>query len=132
MLVKVAVGIILRGSAVFIALRQSTQHQGNLWEFPGGKCEHAESADAALVRELKEECGIVVTEYVYFKTIAHDYGDKQVELCFYKVTGFHGDPVGKEGQEVRWVDISDLASYDFPDANKVIVNDLLKASSLRP
>lgn len=57
MLVKVAVGIILRDSAVFIALRQSNQHQGNLWEFPGGKCEPSEPADVALVRELKEECG---------------------------------------------------------------------------
>ena len=127
MLVRVAVGIILRNGAVFIALRKSNQHQGGLWEFPGGKCEPSESAETALVRELKEECGINVTESSFFKTISHDYGDKQVELCFYKVTGFDGEPEGSEGQEVSWVSISNLSTYQFPEANKQIVSDLLVA-----
>ena len=39
MLVKVAAGVILWNDSVFIALRQSSQHQGDLWEFPGGKIE---------------------------------------------------------------------------------------------
>jgi len=123
--VKVAVGIILRDDCVFIALRKSNQHQGGLWEFPGGKCEDSESADIALVRELHEECGISITESTFFKTISHDYGDKLVELFFYKVSGFDGEPTGKEGQDVRWVAVSDLASYDFPQANKPIVADLM-------
>ncbi|MGO3739161.1 MAG: 8-oxo-dGTP diphosphatase MutT [Marinomonas foliarum] len=125
MLVRVAAGIILRDDSVFIALRKSNQHQGGLWEFPGGKCESTESPESALSRELKEECGIVVTESSLFKTIAHDYGDKQVELCFYKVTKFDGEPMGSEGQQASWVPISDLSSYDFPEANKEIVVDLL-------
>ncbi|UTV97980.1 8-oxo-dGTP diphosphatase MutT [Marinomonas rhizomae] len=125
MLVRVAVGVILRADTVFIALRNSSQHQGGLWEFPGGKCEPSESAETALVRELKEECGIVVTECSFFKTIAHDYGDKQVELCFYKVTAFDGEPEGREGQQVSWVAISDLSAYQFPEANQKIVSDLM-------
>ncbi|PYF84478.1 8-oxo-dGTPase [Marinomonas alcarazii] len=126
MLVRVAAGIIVRDDLVFIALRKSSQHQGGLWEFPGGKCEPMESPETALQRELKEECGIAVTEYSFFKTIAHDYGDKQVELCFYKVTKFDGEPVGSEGQQTAWVPVSDLPSYDFPEANKEIVADLIK------
>ncbi|RBP84391.1 8-oxo-dGTP diphosphatase MutT [Marinomonas rhizomae] len=125
MLVRVAVGVILRDGAVFIALRKSNQHQGGLWEFPGGKCEPFESAEAALMRELKEECGIVVTKCSFYKTIAHDYGDKQVELCFYKVTEFDGEPEGSEGQEVSWVAISSLSAYRFPEANQEIVLDLM-------
>ncbi|MBD5770435.1 8-oxo-dGTP diphosphatase MutT [Marinomonas colpomeniae] len=125
MLIKVAAGIILRDDKVFISLRKSNQHQGGLWEFPGGKCEPSESASSALLRELKEECDIFVTDYVLFKKISHDYGDKQVELSFYKVTEFQGDPIGKEGQEVRWVTISDLLSYEFPEANKMIVTELM-------
>ncbi len=123
--VKVAVGIILRDNLVFVALRKSDQHQGGLWEFPGGKCEASESAEEALVRELKEECGISIIECNFFKTISHHYGDKLVELFFYKVAGFDGEPVGKEGQEVRWVAVSDLISYDFPEANNQIVADLM-------
>ncbi|MGO2234837.1 8-oxo-dGTP diphosphatase MutT [Marinomonas sp. UCMA 3892] len=127
MLVRVAVGIILRNGAVFIALRNSTQHQGGLWEFPGGKCEPSESAEIALARELKEECGIAVTESSFYKAISHDYGDKQVELCFYKVTGFDGEPEGSEGQTVNWVAISNLSAYRFPEANQQIVSELMAA-----
>lgn len=125
MLVRVAVGVILRDDTVFIALRNSSQHQGGLWEFPGGKCEPSESAETALARELKEECGIVVTKSSFFKTISHDYGDKQVELCFYKVVGFDGEPEGREGQEVSWVAIPNLSAYQFPEANQQIVADLM-------
>ncbi|MEO9275844.1 8-oxo-dGTP diphosphatase MutT [Marinomonas sp. 5E14-1] len=125
MLIRVAVGIILRDDLVFIALRKGNQDQGGLWEFPGGKCEPSESAEIALIRELKEECDISVTEYSFFKEISHDYGDKKVHLLFYQVTGFEGNPIGKEGQEVRWVPVQTLSSYDFPEANLEIVDDLI-------
>lgn len=125
MLVRVAVGIILRDQCVFIALRKSDQHQGGFWEFPGGKCESGELPSVALARELNEECGIVVREAQYFQTVSHDYGDKQVELVFFTVTQFDGEARGREGQEVRWVAVSDLTDYSFPEANEVIVDALL-------
>tara|TARA_R110001606_G_scaffold217875_2_gene365729 strand:- start:474 stop:860 length:387 start_codon:yes stop_codon:yes gene_type:complete len=127
MLVRVAVGVVLRDDAVFIALRNTSQHQGGLWEFPGGKCEPSESAQEALARELKEECGVAVIESSFFKKIAHDYGDKQVELHFYKVTAFDGEPEGNEGQQVRWVAINELSAYQFPEANQQIVSELMSA-----
>ncbi|MCB5161423.1 8-oxo-dGTP diphosphatase MutT [Marinomonas algarum] len=125
MVIKVAAGIICQDDAFFIALRKKEQHQGGLWEFPGGKCDDGESPDTTLVRELKEECGITATEYYPFKLISHDYGDKQVELHFYKVIAFEGIAEGQEGQETRWVTASDLHLYAFPEANQAIVSALL-------
>ncbi|MCV2403074.1 8-oxo-dGTP diphosphatase MutT [Marinomonas sp. C2222] len=125
MLIKVAAGIILRGDKVFISLRKASQDQGGLWEFPGGKCDDHETVLEALKRELHEECGITITDSHFFKLVSHDYGSKTVELHFYKVTAFEGEPQGKEGQQVAWVNIKDLDSYEFPDANKGIVKDLL-------
>ncbi|GAA0833702.1 8-oxo-dGTP diphosphatase MutT [Marinomonas arenicola] len=125
MLVRVAAGIILREGQVFIALRKRDQHQGGLWEFPGGKCESNETPLQALSRELLEECGIKVQYAEHFQTVAHDYGDKQVELIFYTVSQFLGEATGKEGQEVCWVAVSELADYDFPEANQIIVKALL-------
>ena len=62
MIVHVAVGVIFdnKGS-VLLAKRAKHQHQGDLWEFPGGKVEKNEDAKQALVRELNEELGIIVT-----------------------------------------------------------------------
>ena len=48
---------VIRDSAgkILIARRADTQHQGGLWEFPGGKVEDGEAVEAALGRELQEE-----------------------------------------------------------------------------
>ena len=52
--VHVAVGVIKKGSEIFIAKRHDSQHQGGKWEFPGGKVEVGETVTQALARELKE------------------------------------------------------------------------------
>ncbi len=47
---------------VLIAQRPADKPMAGLWEFPGGKVEPDEPPEAALIRELKEELGIDVTE----------------------------------------------------------------------
>ncbi|MCO4784433.1 8-oxo-dGTP diphosphatase MutT [Marinomonas atlantica] len=127
MVVRVAAGIIVREDQVFIALRSDDKHQGGCWEFPGGKVEEGEDPAEALARELMEECGIATTKSEQFQLVRHDYSDKSVELYFYLVSEFSGEPHGKEGQKVAWVNRSDLSTYTFPEANVPIVEALLKA-----
>jgi len=75
-----------------------------------------------LVKELKEECGISITECDFFKQFLMIYGDKSVELFFYKVTGFDGEPVWpKKWQEVRWVVLLIWCPYDFQRRTSQIV-----------
>ena len=58
---KVAVGIIKNADGeILISYRHKHLHQGDLWEFPGGKFEVGESAEQALARELYEELNITV------------------------------------------------------------------------
>ena len=125
MVIRVAAGIIMRDDQVFIALRSQDKHQGGCWEFPGGKVEVGEEPSAALARELAEECGIAVQESTPFELIRHDYSDKSVELHFFLVTDFIGEPHGKEGQEVAWVSRQELGRYTFPEANVPIVQAML-------
>jgi 8-oxo-dGTP diphosphatase len=46
---------------VFLARRSLKAGHGGLWELPGGKVEAGESAEEALVREIREELGIVLS-----------------------------------------------------------------------
>ena len=119
--VHVAVGVILRGQQVLLALRSSKQHQGGKWEFPGGKVEKGETVAAALKRELHEEIAIDVAESSAFMQLEYAYPEKTVLLDIYLVTGFDGEPEGREGQPLRWVDIAGLGDIEFPDANQPIV-----------
>ena len=117
------VAAVIRGAdgRILIARRADTQHQGGLWEFPGGKVEEGESLAAALARELREELGIEVTASRPLIKVGHDYPDKQVLLDVWEVSGFSGEPHGAEGQPLAWVSPRELAQYDFPEANQPIV-----------
>lgn len=121
-LVHVAVAVIVNEyKQVLIALRQSHQHQGNLWEFPGGKVEAGEATDVALVREIKEELGIKIVNPAPLIEIKYDYPDKSVLLDVWSTTYFEGKPQGLEGQTIQWCSITALTNFDFPAANKPII-----------
>ena len=120
--VHVAAAVIRRADGqILLAKRADQQHQGGLWEFPGGKVETGESVSTALYRELQEELGIAVTAARPLIKVQHDYPDKQVLLDVWEVSGFTGEPHGAEGQPLAWVSPRQLADYDFPAANQPIV-----------
>ncbi|GAA0550067.1 8-oxo-dGTP diphosphatase MutT [Rheinheimera aquimaris] len=119
--IHVAVGVILRGQQILLALRNGKQHQGGKWEFPGGKVEQGETVEQALKRELQEEVAIDVTASSAFMQLEYAYPEKTVLLDIYLVTGFDGEPEGREGQPLRWVGIAGLGDIEFPDANQPIV-----------
>ncbi|NOU51824.1 8-oxo-dGTP diphosphatase MutT [Pseudoalteromonas sp. JBTF-M23] len=122
--VHVAVGVIMQQRKIFVSKRSEHQHQGGLWEFPGGKVELGESVTDALKRELQEEVNIVTHKSQPFMLIEHDYGDKQVCLDIHLVTDFSGEAKGLEGQQCQWVEVDKLHTLDFPAANQGIVTKL--------
>ena len=106
---------------VLLALRQAHQHQGNLWEFPGGKVETNERGYDALVREIDEEIGLAITSAHELVKINYDYGDKVVLLDVWLIDTFSGQAEGREGQQLRWCAVSHLKEDDFPAANVAII-----------
>ena len=122
--VKVAVGVIHKDAKFFVCCRQSHQHQGNKWEFPGGKIDAGESVEQALQRELLEEIGISVQSSKALMTINFEYPDKHVSLHVHLVEDFSGHAHGAEGQDSQWVDFSALTQLEFPAANVAIIEKL--------
>ncbi len=121
--IHVAVGVIVSPNGkILLSLRPQHAHLGGFWEFPGGKVEGGEAVTTALIRELQEELAITATEYEPLLEVKHDYSDRSVLLDVWLVTGFGGEPYGNEGQEVRWVDVAELTSFQFPAANLPIVD----------
>ena len=119
--VNVAVAVIKVAGRVLIAKRADHQHQGGLWEFPGGKIEADESLESALRRECFEELDITPTQIQPLTLIEHQYTDKSVRLNVCLITDYLGVPLGKEGQPLRWCPIDALSDYDFPEANQKIL-----------
>lgn len=138
-LIHVAVGVIHNGlqsqndhleRKILIAKRGDHQHQGGLWEFPGGKVEEGETVQQALQRELEEELGLRadVENMLPLITIPFHYPDKSVLLDVWNVYGDEFDQdlsLGKEGQPLVWTQLDNLGEYDFPAANKAILDALV-------
>lgn len=118
-LFDVAAGILCDASGrILIAERLGGPFHG-LWEFPGGKIVTGETAPEALSRELAEELGIEVTVYSSFMNLRHEYDDRIVTIEFFLVSEWNCEPVGREGQELRWVptellDADELLPADMP------------------
>lgn len=123
-IVQVAVGVIYQDEAFFLTKRLADAHQGDKWEFPGGKVEKDENVSETLFRELKEEVDIEILSATPLMVIEHDYGDKKVCLEVFVVDNFMGEPSAQEGQGQGWFTLSELKLLDFPAANTSIIEKL--------
>jgi 8-oxo-dGTP diphosphatase len=115
--ITVVAGLIFREGRWLIARRPDDDPLGAVWEFPGGKVEPGESLKAALARELEEELGIRARVGEEVERLRHAYPHLIVELHFLRVLDFTGEAVGREGQDLAWVDADSLADYAFPAAD---------------
>lgn len=124
-IVHVAVAVIVNAdNEVCISLRHKTSHQGDFWEFPGGKIEPEETVEQALLREIKEELNLEIKSSRPLICIRHDYHDKNVVLHVRKVLSYNGQATGLEGQQVKWLPVRQLRADEFPAANVAIINAL--------
>ena len=95
-----------------------------MWEFPGGKIDTGETSSDALKRELSEELGIVVTAAQPFMELHHEYPDRTVDLEFFLIDDWQGEPHGLEGQRIRWLAPDELRADELLPADEPVVERL--------
>ena len=121
----VAAALIIREGQVLIGQRRPDQPMASMWEFPGGKIEAGETAQQALVRELSEELGIRASIGAPVTRIRHNYRHGgAVDLQFFVVRQFAGEIVNHIYEQIRWVSLKDLPTYDFLAADRGLIRDL--------
>jgi 8-oxo-dGTP diphosphatase len=113
---------------VLIAKRPDGKPMAGLWEFPGGKIEPDESPEQTVVREMREELGVVIQESALspFVFASHDYPGFHLLMPLFLCHRWEGVPQSHEGQEIAWVKPADLAGYPMPPADLPLI-PLLKA-----
>lgn len=130
--IHVVAGIIwhpTRQDCFLITRRPADKHLGGLWELPGGKKETAETAQAALNRELAEEVGIEVVSASPFIEVLHRYPEKTILLDVWQVSHFTGEAVAREQQAMTWVRLDQLDNYAFPEADRPVLDAVLSQSN---
>ena len=121
-----ACALIDADGRVLIAQRPSGKSMAGLWEFPGGKVDPGERPEDALIRELKEELGIVVQEACLapLTFASHSYEDFHLLMPLYVCRRWEGMITAREGQKLVWVRPNRLKEYPMPPADIPLISHL--------
>ena len=123
LLYVVAAALVDTDGRVLVAERPAGKHLSGRWEFPGGKLEPGETPEAALVRELAEELGIDTSASCLAPAgfASHAYEAFHLILLLYVCRRWRGNPVGRDGQGLRWVRVPELFTLDMPPADRPLI-----------
>src|SRR3954471_15650755 len=111
---------------VLLTERPAGKTMAGLWEFPGGKVETDERPEQTLIRELKEEDGIVVQEACLapLTFASHAYDDFHLLMPLYVCRRWEGIVTPQEGQRLAWLKPNRLRDYQMPPADEPLIAHL--------
>ena len=121
-IVEVVAGIIVKEGKILATQRGYGEFKGK-WEFPGGKIEHNEFDEPALIREIKEELNADINIIDFLKTIQYDYPKfhliMHTYICTLKndVEFVRLDDKNMEYDDMKWLDKTELESVDWLPAD---------------
>jgi 8-oxo-dGTP diphosphatase len=127
LLTVAACALVDTDGRVLLAQRPAGKPMAGLWEFPGGKVEGGERPEQTLIRELKEELGILVNEACLapLTFASHSYPDFHLLMPLYVCRRWEGTPMALEGQQLAWVRVNRLRDYPMPPADEPLVSHLM-------
>ena len=127
---EVVAGIIIYNDKILCMQRNLGKYDyiSYKYEFPGGKIEEGESKAEALMRELKEEMELEVSicDKDFFVTVTHEYPDFSITMHSFICKTDTMQFTRKEHINHQWLKVEELQSLDWAEADKPIVEKILK------
>ena len=119
----VTAALIDEAGRVLLSKRADSVRYGGLWEFPGGKVEAEETCEAAIIRELKEELGVDVTQACLapLSFVTEVTSEQEFVILLYVIRVWQGRPQAREVADFCWVSPMQLRDYPMPPANQHLV-----------
>lgn len=100
------------------------------WIGIGGHFEQGESPEECLLREAKEETGLVLTEFQFRGIITFSCDDKLTEyMHLYTATKWEGDLITCEEGDLEWVEKDKLLSMNLWEGDYIFLNLLEERNS---
>ena len=113
-----------------ICQRPQGKNCAGLWEFPGGKTEPGEDAEACIVRECREELGLCLRVLRRWAEVEHAYPSFTVHLTFFVCEIAAGEVRPAEHAAVRWITPEEAEAYAFCPADAKMLSQTDLASAL--
>ncbi|MGI0141745.1 MAG: NUDIX hydrolase [Candidatus Micrarchaeales archaeon] len=115
-----ACGIIMRGDKVLLIKRVKGGERGSEWEIPGGKVEKGESLKEGVIREVREETNLTVTDITkYVGKADYTFPGSKIEFRLFMFTVNVENTAVRlrpdEHEEYLWVRMNEAKKYLHPD-----------------
>ena len=120
---RVAAGIIRDGERYFATQRGYGPYRDK-WEFPGGKIEEGETAEEALVREIREELDTEVAVEEPAGHVEYEYPEFFVSMDCFFCRVVSGDLKLKEHEDAKWLTREEIGSVDWLPSDRILLEKL--------
>ncbi len=120
-MINVVCALLWKEGNILAARRGDHVVRKGLWEFPGGKVEEGETAEEAIIREMKEEMGLTVRVIKKFPVIKHDYEDFTIRLMPFACHWIEGDISLKDHDRYKWMSRNELFCYKWSAADEKLL-----------
>ena len=121
--IHVVAAVILRDGKVFATQRGYGAYK-DYWEFPGGKIEPGETAEEALVREIREELDTEIAVEAPFEQVEYDYPEFHLSMQCFLCRVIRGSLVLKEHEDAAWLDRERLDDVRWLPADETVISRL--------
>ena len=127
-MVEVVAALIWDNKKFMICQRPAHKARALLWEFVGGKVEHGETKEQALIRECQEELAVSISVGDEFMNVVHKYPDITVHLTLFNATIVEGTPKRLERNDIKWITPAEIPNYEFCPADEEILKKIICCS----
>ncbi|UGS40837.1 pyrimidine (deoxy)nucleoside triphosphate diphosphatase [Pseudocitrobacter corydidari] len=115
--IDVVAAIIEQNGKILLAQRPAHADQAGMWELAGGKVEHGESQPQALIRELREELGIIAQPTRYIASHQREVSGRIIHLHAWHVPVYEGEIVAHEHSALVWCLPDEALGYELAPAD---------------
>ncbi len=121
--IEVVAAIIKQENKIFATQRGYGDFKG-YWEFPGGKMEAGETAQHALIREIKEELDVEIEVGELIDTVEYDYPQFHLTMHCFICSILSGELMLKEHEASKWLTKDTLYSVEWLPADEGVLEIL--------
>lgn len=112
---EIGVGAVVVRDGALLMIRRGRPPAAGSWSVPGGRVERGETLEAALAREVAEECGIEIRCRRFLGWVERIAPDRHDVIIDFVAEQVGDDPIraGDDAVDARWVPLPEVERLDL-------------------